>query len=112
MLDNEMIAEITEELKAEIEPEDTAFDETMLTSKVKGAYREIRQARKYPASYSDEAIVRDMQNYFSNVKNLALYDYNSIGAEGQHTIVENETRREFVKRESFFYGVLPIASSF
>ena len=106
-----MIEDIIEELKTELqETEGEKFNETLLTSKVKGAYREVMAARKYPASYSEAAIERDMDNYYSQVRSVALFDYNQIGAEGQTQYSQDGVSVHYVDRNSLFYGVLPIAA--
>ena len=105
-----MIEEIIEELKTELsETEGEKFSLTLLTSKVKGAYRDVKTARRYPLNYSEAAIENDMQNYFSQVKEIARYDYNQIGAEGQTQYSQDGVSVHYVEREKLFYGVLPIA---
>ena len=100
--------EVFEDLKVELST-DTTFDETLLLSKVKNALREVKRARKYPTYYTDEQIERDMYDYFSNIRKIALYDYNQIGAEGQSSIGENGVNRTFVDRNSLFAGIIPLS---
>lgn len=105
-----MIEEIIEELKTELsETEGEKFSLTLLTSKVKGAYRDVKAARRYPDSYTEAKIERDMLNYFSQIKDVARYDYNIIGAEGQTQYSQDGVSVHYVEREKLFYGVLPIA---
>lgn len=105
-----MKEEIIEELKEElVETEGSKFNENLLRSKVNGAYREVQTARKYPASYSEATIERDMLNYYSQVKSIALYDFNSIGSEGQTQYSQDGVSIHYVDRDKLFYGVLPIA---
>ena len=106
----EMIREIIEELTTELsETEGDKFNLSLLTAKVKGAYREVKTAKKYPATYTDAAIERDMVNYYSQVRNIALYDYNQIGAEGQTQYNQDGVSVHYVDRDKLFYGVLPVA---
>lgn len=101
-----MIAEILAELKIELSVTDVA-DVSVLTSKINGAVREVKLARRY-RNKTDEYINTDMLNYYSNVKNLAAYDYCLIGAEFQSSHNENGTNRGYTKRSDCFIGVLPI----
>ena len=102
-LELEILADIT----AEMGNED--FNTAVMTAKIKSAYREVKRSRNYPDTYSDEKIEKDMESYFSNIKNIALYDYNMIGAEGEATHSENGVSRTYIDRKSLFAGVLPIS---
>lgn len=106
-----MIEEIIEELTAELqETEGDKFNLSLLTSKVKGAYRAVKTARKYPSSYSEAFIEKDMEDYYSQIHDIALYDYNQIGAEGQTQYSQDGVSVHYVDRDKLFYGVLPIAA--
>lgn len=78
-----------------------------LNIKVKNAIKEVKRARNYPSHYTDEMISKDMENYYSNIKDIALYDYNQIGAEGQTSHSENGTSRTWKDRKECFNGVIP-----
>lgn len=106
----DMVQDIVAELTEELEPTDDQFNATLLAAKVVGAYREVRSARRYPSYYAESSIETDMETYYSNVYNLALYDYNKIGMEGQTRNAENEVARTFVDRPSLFSGVIPLSS--
>ena len=99
---------IVDELTIELQNE-TDFNEDILTLKVKNAYREVKQARNYPKSYSEEVIENDMNNYYSNIKAIAMYDYNKVGAEGQTQYSADGESIHYVDRNKMFAGVLPIA---
>ena len=106
-----MIEEIIEDLRAEIEgQEGDKFNLSLLTSKVKSAYRAVKTARKYPQSYTEAFIERDMENYYSQVREIAMYDYNIVGAEGQTQYSQDGVSVHYVDRDKLFYGVLPIAA--
>ena len=98
---NEIIADLTDELS-----KDKNFDEDALSSKVKKAVREIRRDRNYPESYGEEQIVNYLRNYYSNICELAMYDYNQIGAEGQLAHSENGTSRTWKNRIDCKNGVV------
>ena len=105
-----MIEEIIEELTTELrETDGERFNETLLRSKVKSAYRAVQTARKYPKSYTEAMIERDMENYYSQVKDIAMFDFNQIGAEGQTQYSQDGVSVHYVDRDKLFYGVLPIA---
>lgn len=105
-----MIEEIIEELKTELgETEGERLNENLLRSKVKGAYRSVEAVRKYPPSYSDAMKERDMEKFYSQVRDIALFDYNQVGAEGQTQYSQDGVSVHYVDRDKLFYGVLPIA---
>ena len=68
-----MIENIIEELTTELQNE-VDFNVDILRLKVQNAYREVKQARNYPSSYTDSMKEADMENFYTNVKALALYD--------------------------------------
>ena len=99
-----LLADLTAELKNE-----PTFNADVLKAKINSAIREVRGLRKYPADYTEEQIESDLSNYYSNIRNVALYDYNMIGAEWESNHNENGISRSFVDRKSLFYGIMPIA---
>ena len=102
--------DVFESLKTELEiTEGSRFNEVLLRSKVDNAYREVQTARSYPASYTEAAIERDMENYYTQVRSRALYDYNAIGSEYQTSFSEDGSSIHYASRDSLFAGVLPIA---
>lgn len=103
---NDIIAELTTELQI---TEGSKFNATLLASKVNGAYRDVKTARNYPPSFTAQRIESDMEKYYSQVKAIALFDYNQIGAEGQTSYNQDGVSVNYVDRNKLFYGVLPIA---
>lgn len=99
--------EIFADLSAELSESYENFNETLLISKVRNAMREVKRARNYPKSYTNSQIEADMYDYFSNIRNIALYDYNLIGNEGQQSGSENGTSRSYIDRNSLFGGIYP-----
>lgn len=102
-LQQELIADLTTELGKE-----ETFDSELLRTKVINAIREIKTARRYPLHYSAEQINNDLYGYYSNIRNLALYDYSKMGAESQDSHSENSVGRTYTKREKIFNGILPL----
>ena len=102
-LQDEIVADLTIELS-----EDDDFSADVLAVKVKNAIKEIKSARMYPSSYTDEKIIKDLSdNYYSSIINLARYDYNQVGAEGQSAYSEGDNSRTWVDRNSLFNGIAP-----
>ena len=100
--------EIFNDLHIEVES-DEDYSEPLLKAKIKNAIRDIKAKRCYPSYYTEEMIYDDLESLFSKIYNLALYDYNSAGAEGNSRYAENNTSRDFVDRDKYFKGVYPIA---
>lgn len=106
---NELEAFIFDELKT-ILGDDVNFNSQALFTKVKGAFREVKNARKYPSHYSEDTIISELTNlYYDVILNLALYDYNSIGAEFEESHSEGEISRTYVDRNKIMARVLPIS---
>ena len=106
----DLINQIYESLKIELEiTEGERFNPDLLLSKVKSAYRAVQTVRKYPKSYTEAMIERDMENYYSQVKDIAMFDFNQIGAEGQTQYSQDGVSVHYVDRDKLFYGILPIA---
>lgn len=103
-LQEELLADLTLELE-----DSDNFEPKALLQKVINAIREVKTARNYPSHYSDIQIERDLYRYYSQIRNLALYDYNQIGAEGESSHSEGGTSRSYVDRKSLFSGVLPLS---
>lgn len=80
-------------------------DVACLSSKIKNALREVRAKRNYPEHFSDGKIQKDLEKYYSNIRELALYDFNQSGAEGQMSHNENGTNRTWKNRNECLIGV-------
>ena len=107
-LQEELVADLTAELK-----NDPNFNVDILSSKVNGAIRDVILCRNYNASsYSKEEIASDLENYYSIIKKIALYDYNQSGAEGQISHDENSISRTWADRNSLFKGIVAFVKVF
>jgi len=99
--------EIIDELTIELQDEPD-FKANVLANKVKNAIREVKLTRNYGATnYDNSQIESDLEKFYSCILNLARYDYNQLGAEGQTTHTENGISRNYVKRESILANVTP-----
>lgn len=103
-LQDELIADLTVELENE-----PTFDLSKLKQKVINAIREVKKARKYPSNYTEDMINKDIYNFYSNIRNIALYDYNQIGIEFQTSSSENGVSRSYMDRDKLFSGIIPLA---
>lgn len=99
-----LIIEILEDLKTELGLKKDS-DIAVLTSKVKNAYREVKRTRNYQPYHTQEFIDKDMENFYSNIRELALYDFNQVGVEGQVSHSENGTSRAWKDRKECFNGI-------
>ena len=73
--------------------------------KIKNAIREVRGKRNYPEHFTDTQIVKDLEKHYSNIRELALYDFNQFGAEGQVSMGENGVNRTWKSRNDCLIGV-------
>lgn len=104
-LEQEIMLDLVEELQS-LDPN---FNASVLLVKIRNAMRDVKKARKYPSYYTDGQIEQDMYDYYSNIRNIALYDYNLIGNEGQTSSSENNISRSYINRDSLFNGIIPLA---
>ena len=86
---------------------DPNFDFNLLNSKVELAIRDVMARREYGNShYTDEKILEELSTrYFTTIVNLARYDYNQAGAEGQKNHSENSVSRTWYDRNKFLSDV-------
>ena len=106
----DLVNQIYESLNTELEiTEGDRFNPVILRSKVENAYMEVKAARKYPESYSEAFIERDMGNYYSQIRAVSMFDYTQVGSEGQTQFSEDGVSIHYVDRNLLFHGVLPIA---
>lgn len=96
--------EVCNDLVAELNLTKEADKKAMLV-KVKNAVLEVRNRRSYPSHFTEADIQKDLAMLYPNIRGLALYDYNQIGAEGQSAHSENGTSRNWKDREDCLKGV-------
>ena len=99
--------EILQDLKIQLDIS-SEHEVALLSSKIKNAIREVRHARNYPKYYTDVQIAEDMEDYYSNIISLALYDYNQIGGEGELSHSDSGTSRTWKDRKECFNGISTI----
>ena len=103
--------ELIEDLTAELQITDKLFNASLLEIKVRNAIKEVKRARNYPSHYTEQMIDDDIERFYSQIRNIALYDYEQIGAENETSHSENNISRSFVDRDKLFAGILPLAKS-
>lgn len=102
-IQNEVVADLTVELSGE-----AGFNPAILTVKVKNAIREVMTKRNYGAtSFNERQIANDLNRFYAVIVNVARYDYNQIGSEGETAHSENGTSRTYEKRNRLFADVFP-----
>lgn len=101
---------VIDELKIELEIEENDTKEIrLLEVKVKNAVREIANAFNFKPWHEEDFIISTLDKHFGNIKQLAMYDYCKIGAEGQSEHQEKNISRVYNNRESCFVGIVPYA---
>lgn len=107
----ELLKELQQDLEAELASElHTEVDKALLSSKIKGAYREIKGKRNYQEHHTEEFINKDMEKMYAIIEYLALYDWNHIGGEGQTSHSENGTSRTWHSRDEILAKVVPFVN--
>ena len=102
--------ELNTDLTAELTASGAIVLSDVLAVKIKAVVRELLSIRSYEFSgMTDEEIELDLYHYYSNCMNVARYDYNQIGAEGEESHSENGISRKYVERGKLWSGVVPFA---
>lgn len=101
-LTTEVISDLTTELSSE-----PGFDSNVLAVKVKNVIKEVIARRNYKVTtFTDDEIATDLNfYYYATIHDLALYDYNKIGAEGESSHSENGISRHYVDRDKLLGSV-------
>ena len=97
---DEILKDLTDELGLTKES-----DVAVLSSKIKSAICEVRMHRNYPDHFTEAQIETDLNRHYSNIRELALYDFNQVGAEGQTSHNENSTSRTWKDRKECLNGI-------
>ena len=77
-------------------------DKLILKSKVRNAVNEVKNKSNYPSHYTDRMINEDLETKIYVIRNVALYDYNMVGAEFQKSHSENGVSRSYSERDKLF----------
>ena len=107
----ELVEDLLTELTLDLESQ-PGFNRVLLRPKSESAIKAVERARGYSRlGYTDESAFwqTDIERFYANIKDIALYDYNIIGAEGETYHYEGGTNRTYFDRRRLFGGVTPIA---
>lgn len=108
---DELKTSVIEGLTVEL-TNDPDFSTEILQEKVNNAVNEVMRFRRYKqAKYTDSMIEADIVDFISNIRDIALYDYNQVGLDFQTNHQENGTVRTFMGRRYLFSGIIPLANS-
>lgn len=102
--------ELNTDLTAEIEGSGQTVLANVLAVKVKAVVKELLNIRNYGYSgMTDGEIETDINRYYTQCMNVARYDYNQLGAEGESSHNENGISRQYIDRGKLWSGVVPFA---
>ena len=103
----ELLEEILEDMKDELEiAKDDKESLASIKAKIKKSMRDVQERRNYPSHFTEKQIAADLERHYSVIWDLALYDYNQKGAEGQTVHSENGTSRTWKSRNDCLQGVV------
>lgn len=110
---DKLIGKVCKDLKADLKIDDSDTESiNMLESKIAGAMNEVKFRRSYPLHFTESQITKDLERHYSAIRELALYDYNQEGTEGQISHSENGTSRTWKSRNECLQGVFAFANCF
>lgn len=102
--------ELNIDLSTELAASGLEVSTDALAVKIKAVVRELLNIRCYEYSgMTDEEIGTDINRYYTQCMNVARYDYNQIGAEGEESHSENGISRKYIDRNKLWNGVVPFA---
>ena len=102
--------ELNTDLTAELTGSGVDVLTNVLAVKVKAVVKELLNIRNYEHSgMTDAEIESDINRYYTQCMNVARYDYNQLGAEGEDTHNENGISRKYIDRGKLWSGVVPFA---
>ena len=102
--------ELNTDLAAELTGSGSDVLTDVLAVKVKAVVRELLNIRNYENSgMTDTEIEQDINRYYTQCMNVARYDYNQLGAEGEDSHTENGISRKYIDRGKLWSGAVPFA---
>ena len=102
--------ELNTDLAAELTGSGADVLTDVLAVKVKAVVRELLNIRNYENSgMTDTEIEQDINRYYTQCMNVARYDYNQLGAEGEDSHTENGISRKYIDRGKLWSGAVPFA---
>lgn len=110
-LNTELFNDLSSELSV-ADPQYSTDFEPVLRAKIKNAIRKVVSARHYPSNdyYTETVIAQEInEKFYFACRDLALFYYNTVGAEFQQSHEENEVKRVWVEETNILNGVVPIS---
>lgn len=107
MTESELLQEITAELTIELQNQ-PPFNADVLALKVKDAYRKVKSRIGYKyTTKTQEEIIEDMyDNYYQDIKDLALFNYAKIGGYFENSHSENGTSRTWRTEDEILGNII------
>lgn len=102
--------ELFKDLDEELSLTDAGYNADILKLKIRNAIREVKTSRKYPESYSDERIDKDLYRFYGNIRDISLYDYNAVGRDFEQSHSEAGVSVSLTDRNKLFSGIYPLSS--
>lgn len=114
MVDTSLLETQVSELLVSEMGDEPNFKPNVMAVKVKLAVKDVMAKRRYENSkMTDEKILDELSTkYFTTIVNLARYDYNQSGAEGESNHSENSTSRSWVSRNDLLSDVYAFVKIF
>lgn len=101
--------EILADLGSELEATDPDYDSAILSTKINIAIKKVTNARNYPEYYTQERINTDLEKYYTQIRDIALYMYNNIGVDFDKNYTSNKMSREVISESELYRGINKIA---
>lgn len=101
--------ELLADLGAELALTDPDYNSAILSTKINIAIKKVTNARNYPSSYSAEKIQADLERYYTQIRDIALYMYNNVGVDFDKSYTSNKMTREVVDESDLYRGINKIA---
>lgn len=101
--------EILADLGSELEATDPDYNSAILSTKINIAIKKVTNARNYPDYYTQETINTDLEKYYTQIRDIALYMYNNIGVDFDKNYTSNKMSREVISESELYRGINKIA---
>ena len=101
--------ELLADLGAELQATDPDYNSAILSTKINIAIKKVTNARNYPSSYYAEKIQTDLERYYTQIRDIALYMYNNVGVDFDKSYTSNKMTREVVDESDLYRGINKIA---
>ena len=101
--------ELLDDLGAELEATDPDYNSAILSTKINVAIKKVTNARNYPDYYTQETINTDLEKFYTQIRDIALYMYNNVGVDFDKNYTSNKMSREVISESELYRGIPKIA---